>query len=586
MNEEPNNTQKKYEKIIKKTLDDANLSKEKKEVIAAELDEYTKELKEEYTQQDHPELLKKKRRFLEKLIQKDDDDEARDIEDIRKEEHFIISTNMKLSLSFIVIFVLWAIFEANNLTKVSEFVQDFFVTNFSWFYILSSTGFLVFLIYIGFSRFGNIVLGDPGESPEFSNISWYSMLFSAGMGIGMLFWGIAEPVKLFLHPPSGAERSVEAANMAMVYSSFHWGFHTWGIFTVCALGVAYFGFRKRKKYLLSSSLMGLSENPTVNKWIKVISDLVSTLAIVFGLAASLGFGLLQVGSGLNHVFHFENANTTIGYIIIMMIITVLFIMSATTGLKKGIKILSNLNMLVAILLMLFMFLVSEKLFIIKVFVDTLGQYINHITELSLKIAPFTKDYETWMGDWTLTYFTWVTAWSPFVGIFIARISKGRTIRELIFGSLIFPTVFTILWFSIFGGSALYLEFFTNSGIGTLVDKDLTVSLFALLEKFPLYKVTSCVSIFLIFTFLITSADSATFVISMMTTEGDLEPKIGTKVMWGVIIAIVTIILVAGGGIKAIQAAALSFAFPFTVILILIAISLMARLSRHIKSKRV
>ena len=564
---------------------DEDLAPEIKLKIEAAVEEFEKDLKKKYRRDRDFDLIKKKKRdFRYKLIERELNDEERDIQDIRKEEHFNISTNMILTLVLLVVFMIWAIMKSDSLKVIADTISTFITTNFNWFYILASSGFLFYLIYLAFSRFGNVVLGDPGEKPEFSDLSWYAMLFSAGMGVGMLFWGAGEPVSHFLHPPIGEPGTAEAGRQAMVYSAFHWGLHAWGIYTVCAVGVAYYGFRKRKKYLVSSSVMDVFDNASVNRWLKIFSDLVATLAIVFGVAASLGLGIIQISSGMKYVYGI-NATTKHGMIAIISVMTILFIISATTGLKKGIKILSNLNMGVAILLLLFVFLVGPKLFILKVFVDTIGQYLGDLFKLSFKIAPFTPAYESWMKGWTLTYFTWWIAWAPFVGIFIARISKGRTIKELILGSLIIPTLFCILWFSVFGGAGLHLEMIGN-GIGELIGKDVAISLFAMLQQFPFYKFTSGVAIFLLFTFLITSADSATFVISMMTTEGDLDPGIGMKVLWGVIMSTLTILLVLFGGIGALQAAALTSAFPFCLVLILITISVHVRLSMQVKQERI
>lgn len=431
------------------------------------------------------------------------------------------------------------------------------------------------------------MLGDPDVAPEFSNVSWYSMLFSAGMGVGILFYGAAEPISHFLSPPAGTNlaKTAEAGRMAMVYSAFHWGLNAWAIYVLCAVGVAYYGFRRRKKYLISSSIVNVVDNPSVRSKLKGIADLVSTLAVVFGVSASLGLGILQIASGLKYTYQWDFSNST-GYLMILGLLTCLFIASATTGLDKGIKILSNLNMLVAIALMLFVFFAGPTLFILKLFVDTLGQYIGNVFQLSFKVAPFTAEYGKWMGDWTLSYFTWWIAWAPFVGIFIARISKGRTIRELITGALVLPTIFSIFWFSVFGGSALFLETSTSNGIGALVQKDVTVAFFALLQQFPLSDVTSSIAILLLFTFLVTSADSACFVISMMTTEGDLDPSFKIKVFWGLILATITAALLIGGGLDALRAAALVFAFPFSLVLVLIAFSLFIRLNVHIGKKRV
>ena len=428
------------------------------------------------------------------------------------------------------------------------------------------------------------MLGDPQDRPEFSDVSWYSMLFSAGMGVGLLFWGGAEPLTHFLSPPTAEPGSVQAAQQAFVLTSFHWGLHGWGIYTLCAVGVAYFGFRKRKKYLLSSSVVDLFDNPRLNQALKIFSDLVATLAVIFGVAASLGLGTRQLAQGLEYVFGIP-ANNPTGYFAILGMVTALFIVSASTGLKKGIQILSNVNMALAVLLLLFVFLVGPKILVLKIFVETLGRYTSSLFQLSFKVAPFTPAYDAWMADWTLSYFTWWIAWAPFVGIFIARISKGRTIREMILGSLLVPTLFSVLWFSVFGGNALFLEQQNPGQMGPAILEDPTVGLFAMLRHYPGYYLVSGVSLVLLATFLVTSADSATFVIGMLTTEGDLDPRMGTKVFWGAMLAAVTGLLLRGGGLEPLQAAALTSALPFSLVMILMAFSVRLRLSIQVKGKR-
>jgi len=554
--------------------------------IEAKTEEYQQKLRRSKAKLSTVQLHEHRHQFRESLIEKELQDTSRDLDDIRQEEKVSISLNLILSLLFLALFVGWALLLSSQLEGVASTVSQFFTQYFNWFYILCSSIFLIFLIYLGASRFGNVVLGDPGEKPEFSMISWCAMLFSAGMGSGLLFWGGAEPLYHYLQPPVGPAETLESARMAMVYTSFHWGLHAWGIYTVCSVAVAYYGFRKRKKYLISSSVMDVFNNHTVNQVLKVACDLTATLAIVFGVAASLGMGTTQIAAGLEHVFALSFFGTAGGKITVMVLMTSCFILSATTGLDKGIKILSNVNMLIAVALMLFLFLVGPKLFVLKVFVDSLGQYLTQVFSLGMTIMPFQPAYEAWMGKWTLTYFTWWIAWSPFVGIFIARISKGRTIRELIFGSLIIPTVFSIFWFSTFGGISLYLEMFTSQGTGAAVLQNETIALFELLSRFPFYTFTSALAILLIFTFLVTSADSATFVISMMTTEGDLDPKLRMKMLWGTILAVVTLLLILGGGLTALQAASLSFAFPFCLVLILMLISMFIRLSIQVEKTRI
>ncbi len=554
--------------------------------IESSVEEYEIKLRRELTElEEMGSIARKAKKFRERLIRAELEDVTRDETSVRREEQSLINWNLYLSLGLSVLIIGLALIFTESVQEFSEAASTYITNNLNWFYVLLSSGFIVYLVYLAFSPYGHVVLGAPNDRPEFSDFSWYSMLFSAGMGVGILFWGAAEPVHHFIHPPVAEPGSILAAKESMALSAFHWGMHAWGIYTVCAVGVAYYGFRKQKKYLISSSIMDVVANKRLRRVLKLLVDMVSTLAIVFGVAASLGMGLIQIASGLEHVLGI-NANDAFGYLGIVVVMTALYLVSSSTGLQKGIRLLSNLNMVVALLLMLFVFVVGPKLFILKLSVDSIGQYLQRLPELSFKVDPFQPDYEGWMKDWTVTYFTWWIAWSPFVGIFIARISKGRTIRELILGSLIGPTLFCIVWFSVFGGTALHLEVFDNDGISALVDQDVSVALFGLLDRLPLSSVTSMVAIVLLFTFLITSADSATFVIAMMTSEGDLEPSQKLKILWGVLLAALCYLLVIGGGLKALQAAALVCAFPFAVVLLLIIASVTFRLSIQIKKKRV
>ena len=458
-------------------------------------------------------------------------------------------------------------------------------TNLGWFFVLLSTGAVIYLGYLAFSRFGDIVLGDPQDKPEFSNISWYSMLFSAGMGVGILFWGAAEPLIHYLNNPLFEGKTTEAARSAMALTLFHWGVHGWGVYTLCAVAVAYYGFRKRKSYLVSSSLTGLSPIQALDRPLSILTDLAATIAIVFGLAASLSTGTQQMAAGLGE-FGIPAENPT-GYAVILAIITAAFVASASTGLKKGIKILSNLNMLTCVTLLGFVFLAGPTLFDIKLFIDTIGGYITSLPSLSFQVAPFTPQYEKWMADWTISYFTWWIAWAPFVGIFIARISRGRTIKELVLGSLLVPVLFTIFWFSVFGGSALTLVMNGDTGFVTLIqDGQYPKALFYLLGTMPFSSVTKVVSLFLIFTFLVTSADSACFVLAMMTSEGDLEPKLSLKLLWAVVMASLTAFLVKDGNLEPIKAAAQLCAGPFAIVMILMAISLPVRLRHQVRQRRI
>lgn len=548
--------------------------------------EYRQELQKSFRREsDRPHVDELVHEFRSRMEKRLADDEERDVEDIREEERSQININLVLSLVLTTLFLIWSFLNRNEMVEMSGIVKHAVTSNFGWFFVLLSTCSIVYLGYLAFSRFGDIVLGEPSEKPEFGDISWYSMLFSAGMGVGILFWGAAEPVTHYIHNPTHPSLTTEAARSAMALTLFHWGLHGWCVYTLCAVAVAYYGFRKRKSYLMSSALTGLAPNPKAARVLSTLTDLTATIAIVFGLAASLSTGTMALAAGLS-TFGIPAQNTT-GYAVILALTTIAFVASATTGLKKGIKILSNLNMAVCVILLAFVFFAGPTLFDVKLFVDSLGGYLTSLPSLAFQVAPFTPSYEKWMADWTVTYFTWWIAWAPFVGIFIARISKGRTIKELILGSVLVPVLFTCFWFSVFGGAGLHLVLQGDTGLTNLLNAGEPASaLFYLLDKFPIAAITKGVSIFLIFTFLVTSADSACFVLAMMTSEGDLDPSMGIKLLWAGVMATLTAFLVKDGELGPIQAAAQACAGPFAVVMLLMAFSLPVRLRNQVRQRRI
>lgn len=552
-----------------------------------EIDKFESEVKKTYRRESDQEQIDAwVQEFKGAMEQRFAEDEARDQEEIREEERENMNFNLVLSLTITLGFLVVSFIYRNSMMEVSEQVKGYITKNLGWFFVLLSTGAVIYLAYLAFSRFGDVVLGDPKERPEFGDISWYSMLFSAGMGVGILFWGAAEPLTHYLNNPIHDSQTTEAARAAMAITMLHWGVHGWGVYTLCAVAVAYYGFRKRKSYLVSSSLTGLSPIKALDRPLAVIVDLTATIAIVFGLAASLAMGTFQMASGLEKTFGIA-ANQPMGYATILALITVCFVASATTGLKKGIKILSNLNMMTCVVLLAFVFIAGPSLFDIKLFIDTIGGYISNLPSMAFQVAPFTPEYEKWMASWTITYFTWWIAWSPFVGIFIARISRGRTIKELVLGSLLVPVLFTAFWFSVFGGAALTLVINGDTQFVALIEAaKYPDALFYLLEQMPLTRLTSIVSICLIFTFLVTSADSACFVLAMMTSEGDLDPKMSLKLLWAAVMATLTAFLVKDGDLAPIQAAAQLCAGPFAIVLLLMAISLPVRLRHQVRQRRI
>ncbi|GAE94278.1 glycine betaine transporter OpuD [Gracilibacillus boraciitolerans JCM 21714] len=459
-----------------------------------------------------------------------------------------------------------------NLNNITTLIQDFLVSRFGWFYLLVTTGFLIFSIFLIASKYGNIVLGKDGDKPEYNYLTWFGMLFSAGMGIGLVFWGgAAEPIWHMHLPPYPTETEVEAARVAMQHSFFHWGLHPWAVYATLALALAYFQFRKEEPGLISSTLKPLFGD-RMNGGYGTLINVIAVFATVFGVATSLGLGAQQIGSGIEFVSG-TISNTISLQLIIIAVVTVLYMISALTGLNRGIKILSTTNIILAILLMFFLLFTGPTNFIMNFFTSTLGAYISNLPEMSFRMAPFIKENANWLEDWTIFYWAWWIAWAPFVGMFIARVSRGRTVREFVTGVLLVPTIFGALWFSVFGGSAIHLEMVEGIDIYSIMnDAGSEAALFTVLENFPFTMVMAVLAVLLISTFFITSADSATFVLGMQTTNGDLNPDIKVKVIWGIVQSGTAAVLLWQGGLAALQTASIISAFPFAIIMILIIFS--------------
>ncbi|MBM7603491.1 glycine betaine transporter [Metabacillus crassostreae] len=481
------------------------------------------------------------------------------------------------------LFILWGLIPESvlpngNITVVTSRIQTFIIEKFGWFYLLTATFFLIFAISLIFSKYGNIRLGKDTDEPEYSYLSWFAMLFSAGMGIGLVFWGVSEPIYHYSGPPTGEGFTDQSARDSLRYSFFHWGFHPWAIYSTIALALAYFTFRKEQSGVMSNILRPLLGDRVDGKT-GILINFIAVFATVFGVATSLGFGAAQISGGISYLVDgVENNFTT--QIIIILIVTVLFMLSAQTGLNKGIRYISNLNVILAISLMLFLLFVGPTNFIMDLFTTTLGSYLQNLPSMSFRMTPFQLD-NTWVKDWTIFYWAWWISWAPFVGTFIARISKGRTIREFTIGVLAVPTVFGALWFSVFGGSAIFLDYFQNAPIVDIVNEQgKEVALFAVLDYFPLGTLMSIIAIFLISTFFITSADSATFVLGMQTTNGQLNPPNRIKFIWGIIQSASAAILLWSGGLNALQTSAIIAALPFAIIMILMVFSLLKSLQQE------
>lgn len=486
-----------------------------------------------------------------------------------------------VSLSIILLFVLWGIISPTNMGHTMELVLDFVIQTFGWFYLLATIIFVVFVIYLGFGPYGRIKLGHDEDEPEYNTYTWLAMLFAAGMGIGLVFWGVSEPIYHYMTPPEGVTpETIEAAKIALRYSFFHWGLHPWAIYAVIALTLAYHEFRKGEPALISITfrpLIGDKVNGPIGKGI----DTLAIIATVFGVATSLGLGALQINGGLTHVFNIPNIIST--QIIIIIVVTVLYILSATTGLNKGIRYLSNINLTIAGLLLLFVIIFGPTLFIIDNFTATIGRYLGNIIPMSFRLTPFIGN--DWIGSWTLFYWAWWIAWAPFVGTFIARISKGRTIREFVLGVLFVPSVLAALWFTAFGGSALYLEMIQNIPITQAVSNDITSALFITLEQFPLSLLLVITAIILICIFFITSADSATFVLGMLSTQGALNPQNNIKIVWGLVQSAIAIVLLFSGGLGGLQTASIIVALPFAIIMLGMCVSINMELKQELNQQK-
>lgn len=447
---------------------------------------------------------------------------------------------------------------------IASLLYDFSVVNFGWFYLLSVFIIILFLIFLAVSKYGAIRLGGENEKPEFSFFTWVSMLFSAGFGAGLVFWGVAEPMSHFYSPPFQYVDSLteQAARVAMGYAFFHWGVSQWAVFAIVGLVIGFLQFRKKEKGLVSSAL-----TPVIGKNIvlKRLVDSLAVIATVMGIATSIGLGVLQINGGIEVVFHANNSILVQFGIIFVIFIS--YMLSATSGLDKGMRYLSNLNLVLAISLFLFVFIVGPKVFILESFTLAIGDYLTNFVQYSLRLQPYVGG--SWVRDWTIFYWAWAIAWSPYVGAFVARVSKGRTIREFICGVMIIPPFIACLWIAAFGGTALWHDLNNGANIAEAVNADLTLALFETYEYLPFTTLISILSILLIFTFLVTSADSATYILASMTLFGTLHPPKYAKYVWGILMTAIAAVLLAAGGLAALQTASLVAALPFTVILLLL-----------------
>ncbi len=482
-----------------------------------------------------------------------------------------VGTVFIVSLAIIVSFVVTAAVAPADVERIATIVLDATANKFGWIYLLVTTGFVLFTLFLAVSRFGSICLGPADEAPEFSFPSWLAMIFSAGMGVGLVFWGVAEPMMHFNEPPLdiGTPRTAETAQIGMRYAFFHWGFHQWANFSVVGLAIAYVRFRHSSRGLISETLRPLLGDHVDRGWGEVI-DILTVVSTVFGVATTLGLGALQINSGLAKMtplpYDFTSQFAIIGALGLM------YMASAMTPLDKGIRHLSNANMILAAALLLAVIAFGPTSFIFGVMTQTLGEYLGHLLEMSLVTSPYSD--EGWVEQWTMFYWAWGLSWAPFVGSFIARISRGRTVREFVVGVMIVPVALSMLWFSGFGGSAIYFELFGgNPGIADAVAREAPAGLFVLLEQLPWSDGLAVAAIALVCMFVVTSADSATFVLGMFTSKGVLNPTRVLRGLWGTLPLLMAAALLLSGGLYGLQTVSIIAAFPFMILMILIAISL-------------
>lgn len=485
---------------------------------------------------------------------------------------FVIS----LTLIMVVGLVIATLVIPEQMTAALNWIKGAIFTNFSWFYILAFSIFLFFLVLLSVSSLGNIKLGTNEEEPEFSFLSWLAMLFAAGMGVGLMFFGVAEPLTHYFS-------SITTGNLehkqqeALLHTFFHWGIHAWAVYAVIALALAYFGFRYKLPLALRSCFYPLLKDK-INGRIGDFIDVMALVATLFGIITTLGFGASQLGAGLEQLGWITESNFSIKAVIIIIVMG-LAVFSAISGVGKGVKILSEINLGLAFSLMLFVLIAGPTLYLLSAFSDNLGTYLSNLIHLSFKTYAYETENMEWFTNWTVLYWAWWCSWAPFVGLFIARISKGRTIREFIFGVLAIPSLFCVLWFTIFGNSAIWLDTFVANGALNKLTASPEQLLFKFLDYLPLSLVTGVVALVIISLFFITSADSGIYVLNNIASrDKSLSSPRWQAVMWGVLMSVVAITLMGMGGLSTLQTMTLIVALPFAMLMLVMCLSLWKGLS--------
>ena len=475
------------------------------------------------------------------------------------------------TLFFVVLLVAMILIAPEQTQTLLNAAKSGIFANFSWFYVLAFSVFLGFLVILSVSSLGNIKLGNDEEEPEFGFLSWLAMLFAAGMGVGLMFFGVAEPLTHYLSDitTGSAEHKQQEA---LLHTLFHWGIHAWAVYGTIALALAYFGFRYKLPLALRSCFYPLLKE-RINGKLGDLIDIMALLATLFGVITTLGFGASQLGAGL-HQLGWINENSFSLQVVVIAVVMSLAIFSAISGVGKGVKILSELNLTLAFCLLIFVLVAGPTLYLLSAFSDNIGTYLSNLVQLSFKTYVYEQEHTGWFSGWTILYWAWWCSWAPFVGLFIARISRGRTIREFIFGVLVIPSMFGILWFTVFGNTAIWLNDGEAAGtLGQMISSPETL-LFKFLDYLPLSGVTGLVSLVVISLFFITSADSGIYVLNNIASrDKSLAAPRWQAVMWGVLMSTVAIVLMQSGGLANLQTMTLLVALPFAMLMLLMCFSL-------------
>jgi choline/glycine/proline betaine transport protein len=481
-----------------------------------------------------------------------------------------------ISACLVAVIVFCGAVAPDTVGSIFNAVQGWILSRLGWFYLLSVAVFLFFVFFLALSRYGRIRLGPNHSEPDFSYGSWFAMLFSAGMGIGLVFFGVAEPITHFTTPPVGEGGTVEAARAAMRITFFHWGIHAWAIYAVIGLALAYFGFRHGLPLTIRSAFYPLI-GERIHGPIGHAIDIFAVLGTIFGVATSLGLGVLQINAGLTHLLGLPDS--LVVQVVLIAVITGMATLSVVAGLDAGIRRLSEFNMGLAALLLLFVAVMGPTTFLLRAMVQNTGGYIDHFFERTFMLYAYEPN--DWIAGWTLFYWAWWISWSPFVGMFIARISRGRTIREFVLGVLFVPTGFTFLWMTVFGNTGIWLQLSgMTTEVSTTVASSVPLALFAFLEQFPMATVTSAMATLLVVTFFVTSADSAALVIDTITAGGAEDSPVWRRVFWALLSGLVAAVLLFAGGLQSLQTATIASALPFAVVMLLICYGMLKALRRE------